>query len=77
MTREEWVQRCFRAIEFSLKYGASEGSIAITRNPGSKFPPGFPRGEFVSEDSEGGKNYAVSAYKLLGWVLHKWPEDLA
>jgi hypothetical protein len=52
---------------------ARQRSITISIPAGQKRPAGFPRGELISQGTNGSRNYSVDPLKLLGWLRERWP----
>lgn len=42
--------------------------MTLVRKPGVKMPPKFPRGELLSENSDGTKCYGYDPLKVLSWL---------
>jgi hypothetical protein len=52
---------------------ARQRTMTLSIAAGQKRPAGFPRGEFLSVNAAGVKNYAVDPLKMLVWLRERWP----
>lgn len=52
-------------------FACASGQKTVTISTRGKHPPGFPRGELLSEGTNGEKNYAICPVKVLTWIHKK------
>lgn len=62
MTTDELERLCIQA------YLNRQATLTLTLLPGVKRAPGFPRGELLSVNPQGGRNYAFDPLKVMAWI---------
>ena len=68
MTPGELIAACEQAKECG-------GRITLSFKKGTKSKlPGFPRGELLSENQDGTRNYSYDGNKVLAWVEKRFKE---
>ena len=55
-----------------LAYLNRKDRVTLTFPRGVKQIAGFPRGELLSVNSDGCRNYSFDVLKMLGWLKSKW-----
>lgn len=68
MTATELEHLCIKA------YLARQDGITLSFPAGAKPIKGFPRGELLSVNPQGVKNYSFDVIKMFSWLRSKWQE---
>ena len=72
MTPAEMTAVCSHALRAGLP------TITLSLQSGIKWPKGFPRGELMSVNPTGMRNYAVEPAKVLAWLrANEQPQRMA
>ena len=56
------------ALVMQCAFAVLAGQETVTISTTGKQPTGFPRGELLSEGTNGARNYAMHPVKVLGWI---------